>query len=115
MIWFWLCLLSGLILGLPILGGLWVDRWWHRREARKAAEAEAAAMADAMARAVKPFGEALLSGFRQLAPVMNDVAESISKFNEAFRNFPDPEARIKAARRATAVKAAELDPDAPTR
>jgi hypothetical protein len=94
MIWFWLCLLSGLILGLLVLGGLWVGRWWRRREARKHAEALARQTVAAMVAAAQPFGEALLSGFRQLAPVMNEAAKSIGRFEETFRaasTAPDPD------------------------
>lgn len=88
MIWFWLCLLSGLVLGLLIVGGLWVDRWLHRRKARKAAEALARqALAD-LAAATRPVGEMLLNAFRQLVPVINDAAKSIGRFEEAFRAVP---------------------------
>lgn len=88
MIWFWLCLLSGLILGLLILGGLWVDRWRGRRKARKAAEALARQTVAAMAAAAQPFGEALLGAFRQLAPLINDMSKSLGQFGEARRAVP---------------------------
>jgi hypothetical protein len=91
-IWIWLCLLSGLALGLLIVVGLLVDRWWGRRKARKHAEALARqAVADLMA-AVSPVGEALLSGFRQLVPVLNRMVPELEKL-------------------AAAVSTAESDPD----
>lgn len=104
MIWFWLCLLSGLILGLLILGGLLADRWWWRRKARKRAEALVRFKAsDPYQRFVRDFtaaatavGEQMLPAFTSFAVALNRAAPELEKITAA-------------------VKAAEPDPDAPTR
>jgi hypothetical protein len=97
------------ILGLLGAAALLVDRWWHRRKAREHAEALTRQTVAVMVAAAQPVGGVLLGAFRQLTPMMNDAAKSIGRFNEAFRDFPDPEARIKESRRAAAAKAAESD------
>jgi Flp pilus assembly protein TadB len=98
-IWIWLALAVVPTLGILATGWLLVDRWWWRRKARKQAEAAAAAVAAHMVRAAAAIGGPILDAFRQLAPVMNDAAKSIGRFEEAFR----------------AAKAAESDPDTPPR
>lgn len=81
MIWFWLCLLSGLILGLLILGGLWVDRWWRRREARKHAEALARQTLATLVESMAPVGAAALAGLVPLVAALNNefAQETLAK------------------------------------
>ena len=87
MIWFWLCLFSGVILGLFRLGGLFVERWWQRRKARKVAEAQLAAMVNELTRAFQPVGEALLGVFRRMTPALNEAAKAMGPLAEAFRGL----------------------------
>jgi Flp pilus assembly protein TadB len=95
MIWIWLGLAIIPTVALLIVVGLLARHWWHRRKARKHTEAQAAAMAAALARSAAQIGGPILDSFRQLAPVMNEAAKSIGRFEEAFQ----------------AAKAAESDPD----
>jgi len=93
MIWFWLCLFSGVILGLLGAVALLAERWWSRRKARKHAEALTRLKAsDPYQRLVQDFtamttavGEQMMPAFTVFAAALNRARPELEKIAATVR------------------------------